>query len=65
MKQLRLAVKVLKERQRLGLSIRQFAKKAGIDPMTVFNIEEGKLPSVATVLKLSKATGKPAAWFLE
>jgi transcriptional regulator with XRE-family HTH domain len=65
MKQINISTKVLKERQKRGLTIRQFAKLAGVDPMTILNIEDGDLPSVRTLLKLAQAVNKEPKWFLE
>ena len=62
----KIAKKVRKERERLGLSVRKFALKADMDPLTVTNVESGNhLPSLATIIKLAEATGKAPAWFLQ
>ena len=47
------------------MTIRQFANLAGVDPMTIMNIEDGDLPSVRTLLKLAQAVNKEPKWFLE
>jgi transcriptional regulator with XRE-family HTH domain len=65
MHQINIALKVFKERQAQGLDELALSRKAGVDRDTVVHIEEGKLPSVRTLLKIADALGKPPAWFLQ
>jgi transcriptional regulator with XRE-family HTH domain len=65
MKQINISTQVQKERQTRGLTIWQFAKLAGVDAMTILNIEDGDLPSVRTLLKLAQAVNREPKWFLE
>jgi transcriptional regulator with XRE-family HTH domain len=59
-----IAVKVLKERQARGWDELALSRLAGVDRDTVVHIEEGRLPSVRTLLKIARALDKPPSWFL-
>lgn len=54
-----LALKIIRDRRRLGLTQVELARRAGIRPQTLDRIEQGKTdPSVATVEKIDRALKK-------
>ena len=54
-----LALKIIRDRRRLGLTQIELARRAGIRPETLNRIEQGKTsPSVATVDKIDRALKK-------
>ncbi len=57
MNQINIAGKVIKGRIALGWSELELSQKAGVDRDTVVHVEEGKLPTVRTLLKLAQALG--------
>ena len=65
MKPINIAVKVVKERHKKGLSVRGLAKEAGVSHVAVKNIEEGMMPNLRTLIAVAKALGKSPAWFLQ
>ena len=51
-----LALKIVRDRRRLGLTQLELARRAGIRPATLDRIEHGKTtPSLATVRKIDRA----------
>jgi len=57
----------LKElRKELRLSLRQLSEKAGVSPSTIQKIENNQIsPTLATILKITKALGKDLQFFLD
>lgn len=53
-------------RERLGLTIEDLAKNAGIDPVLVTNIENGTVyPAISVLVKLSRALGQRLGTFMD
>jgi transcriptional regulator with XRE-family HTH domain len=53
-------------RERLGLTIEDLAKNAGIDPVLVTNIENGSVyPAISVLVKLSRALGQRLGTFMD
>jgi transcriptional regulator with XRE-family HTH domain len=53
-------------RERLGLSVDDLAKNAGIEPALVHGIEEGHVyPSIGVLVKLSRALGQRLGTFVD
>lgn len=52
------------ERQRLGLSVNELAKRAGMRPASVHDITTGKTqnPGICTVEKVLAVLGRNLAW---
>ncbi len=60
-----IGTKIREERIKKGLSQRVLARQAGISNTYLSDIEVGRtLPSVNTLLKISKALGKDISTFL-
>jgi HTH-type transcriptional regulator/antitoxin HipB len=54
--QVSLALKIIRQRRRLGLTQTELARRAGIRPHTLNRIEQGKTePSIASVEKIDAA----------
>jgi ribosome-binding protein aMBF1 (putative translation factor) len=63
--EIRQALLALKqERQQVGLSLTQVAKRSGLDRAVVSRLENGKLnnPTVATLMRYAAAVGKRLVW---
>ncbi|MEI6797197.1 MAG: XRE family transcriptional regulator [Methanomassiliicoccales archaeon] len=53
-------------RERLGLSVEDLAKNAGIEPALVHGIEEGHVyPAIGVLVKLSRALGQRVGTFVD
>ena len=63
---MKIGIKIREERVKNGLSQRLLAKKSGISNTYLSDIEVGRtLPSVSTLLKISKSLGKDISIFLK
>jgi hypothetical protein len=63
--EIRQALLALKQqRQQVGLSLTQVAKRSGLDRAVVSRLENGKLtnPTVATLMRYAAAIGKRLVW---
>jgi transcriptional regulator with XRE-family HTH domain len=55
--------RLARRREELGLSIRQMAAKAGIDPTALSRLERGeRVPETRTILRLVQAMGRTVEW---
>ena len=58
--------KVFAWREKNGVTQRALAKNAGLSVSFLCDLENGKrLPSAATLISLSRATGKPFGWWVQ
>lgn len=64
MKPINIAVKLIRERQRQDMTLRQLGDKAGVAHVTIKKIEDGEMPTINTLIKIARALGKAPAWFL-
>jgi transcriptional regulator with XRE-family HTH domain len=61
-----LGTRIRTYRERLGLSIEDLAKNAGIDAVLEKNVEEGTVyPSLSVLIKLSRALGQRLGTFMD
>lgn len=62
----KLGARVRKYREKLGLSVEDLAKNAGIDPALIANIEEGNTyPAIGVMVKLSRSLGQRLGTFTD
>lgn len=62
----KLGARVRKYREKLGLSVEDLAKNAGIDPALISNIEDGNTyPAIGVMVKLSRSLGQRLGTFTD
>jgi len=62
----KLGARVRTYREKLGLSVEDLAKNAGLDPVLVSHIEEGMVyPAISVMVKLSRALGQRLGTFTD
>lgn len=62
----KLGTRVRTYREKLGLSVEDLAKNAGLDAALVSNIEDGKAyPAISVMVKLSRALGQRLGTFMD
>ncbi|MBI0583311.1 MAG: cupin domain-containing protein [Methanomassiliicoccus sp.] len=62
----KLGTRITNYRERLGLSVEELAKNAGIDDDLVRNVENGTVyPSISVLVKLSRALGQRVGTFMD
>ncbi|WP_019176335.1 helix-turn-helix domain-containing protein [Methanomassiliicoccus luminyensis] len=61
-----LGTRIRTYRERLGLSVEDLAKNAGLDAALVSNVEDGAVyPSISVLVKLSRALGQRVGTFMD
>ena len=62
----KLGTRIRKYREKLGLSVEDLAKNAGIDQALITNIEEGNTyPGISVMVKLSRSLGQRLGTFTD
>lgn len=62
----RMAEKLRRAREDLGLTLRQMGERSGLAPSTIQKVERGQIiPSVAVMVRLAEALNRPASFFIE